>query len=50
LRVLALSGLKFGVVGVDCVLYCIDMTPKKTNKVDVILEDDMYADKDQCLY
>jgi hypothetical protein len=47
LKVVALSSLSFGVVGFLCILYCEDLTPKMTNKVEVFLENDIYAEKNE---
>jgi hypothetical protein len=47
LKVVALSSLSFGVVGLLCIFYCEDLTPKMTNKVEVFLENDIYAEKNE---
>ena len=38
LKIVALSSLSFGVVGLLCIAYCEDITPKMTNKVVAVLE------------
>lgn len=45
LKIVALSSLSFGIVGLICVFWCEDLTPKMTNKTEVLLENDVYADK-----
>ena len=47
LKVVALSSLSFGLVGLLCIFYCNDITPKMTNKVEVFLENDIYAEKNE---
>ncbi|CAN9135419.1 unnamed protein product [Alternaria alternata] len=47
LKVVALSSLSFGIVGLLCIFYCEDLTPKMTDKVEVFLENDVYADKNE---
>lgn len=47
LKVVALSSLSFGIVGLLCIFYCEDLTPKMTNKVEIFLENDIYADKNE---
>jgi hypothetical protein len=47
LKVVALSSLSFGIVGLMCIAYCEDITPKMTNKVEVFLENDIYAEKNE---
>jgi hypothetical protein len=45
LEMVALSLLSFGIVGLLCILYCEDVTPKMTIKVEIFLENDIYAEK-----
>lgn len=47
LKIVALSSLSFGIVGLLCIFYCQDITPKMTNKVEVFLENDVYAEKNE---
>ncbi|KAI4650616.1 hypothetical protein J4E93_002973 [Alternaria ventricosa] len=47
LKIVALSSLSFGIVGLLCIFYCEDLTPKMTDKVEVFLENDVYADKNE---
>ncbi|KAH7377328.1 major facilitator superfamily domain-containing protein [Pyrenochaeta sp. MPI-SDFR-AT-0127] len=47
LKIVALSSLSFGIVGLLCIFWCEDITPKMTNKVEVFLENDVYADKNE---
>lgn len=47
LKIVALSSLSFGIVGLLCILYCEDITPKMTNKVEIFLENDVYAEKNE---
>lgn len=47
LKIVALSSLSFGIVGLMCIAYCEDITPKMTNKVEVFLENDIYAEKNE---
>lgn len=47
LKIVALSSLSFGIVGLLCIFYCEDITPKMTNKVEVFLENDIYAEKNE---
>jgi hypothetical protein len=47
LKIVALSSLSFGIVGLLCIAYCEDITPKMTNKVEVFLENDIYAEKNE---
>jgi hypothetical protein len=47
LKIVALSSLSFGIVGLLCIFYCEDTTPKMTNKVEIILENDIYAEKNE---
>ncbi|KAF2653504.1 MFS general substrate transporter [Lophiostoma macrostomum CBS 122681] len=47
LKVVALSSLSFGLVGLICCFLCEDITPKMTNKIEVFLENDVYADKNE---
>lgn len=45
LKIVALSSLSFGVVGLICCVWCEDITPKMTNKTEVFLENDVNAEK-----
>lgn len=45
LKVVALSSLSFGVVGLICCFWCEDVGVKMTNKTEVFLENDVYAEK-----
>ncbi|KAF1846276.1 MFS general substrate transporter [Cucurbitaria berberidis CBS 394.84] len=47
LKIVALSSLSFGIVGLLCAFWCEDLTPKMTDKVEVFLENDVYADKNE---
>lgn len=47
LKIVALSSLSFGVFGLLCIFYCEDITPKMTNKVEIYLENDIYAEKNE---
>jgi hypothetical protein len=47
LKVVALSSLSFGILGLICCFLCEDITPKMTNKTEVFLENDVYAEKNQ---
>lgn len=47
LKIVALSSLSFGLVGLLCIFYCEDITHKMTNKVEVFLENDIYAEKNE---
>jgi hypothetical protein len=47
LKIVALSSLSFGIVGLLCIFYCEDLTPKMTDKVEVFLENDVYAEKNE---
>lgn len=45
LKIVALSSLSFGLVGLICVFWCEDVGPKMTNKTEVFLENDVNAEK-----
>jgi hypothetical protein len=47
LKIVALSSLSFGIIGLLCILYCEDITPKMENKVEIFLENDIYAEKNK---
>jgi hypothetical protein len=47
LKIVALSSLSFGVVGLICCFLCEDLTPKMTEKTEVFLENDVYAEKNK---
>ena len=47
LKIVALSSLAFGITGLICCVLCEDITPKMTNKIEVFLENDVYADKNE---
>lgn len=47
LKIVALSSLSFGLFGLICCFLCEDLTPKMTNKTEVFLENDIYADKNE---
>jgi hypothetical protein len=47
LKVVALSSLSFGLLGLICCFLCEDLTPKMTNKTEVFLENDVYAEKNE---
>ena len=47
LKVVALSSLSFGGLGLICCFLCEDMTPKMTDKTEVFLENDVYAERDR---
>ncbi|KAK7186722.1 hypothetical protein DPSP01_001075 [Paraphaeosphaeria sporulosa] len=45
LKIVALSSLSFGILGLLCCFYCEDLGPKMTNKTEVFLENDVNAEK-----
>ncbi|KAI1628444.1 fungal trichothecene efflux pump [Exophiala viscosa] len=45
LRVMALSSIAFGVVGIIACCFCVDIGPKMNAKIEVFLENDKNADK-----
>jgi hypothetical protein len=45
LKVVALSSLAFGGVGLICCFFCEDLGPKMTDKTEVFLENDVHAEK-----
>ncbi|ORY06913.1 fungal trichothecene efflux pump [Clohesyomyces aquaticus] len=45
LKVVALSSLSFGILGLMCCFYCEDITPKMNDKTEVFLENDVNAEK-----
>jgi hypothetical protein len=45
LKIVALSSLSFGIVGLLCVFWCEDVGKKMTNKTEVFLENDVNAEK-----
>jgi hypothetical protein len=45
LRIVALSSLSFGILGLLCCFYCEDVGPKMKNKTKVFLETDVNAEK-----
>jgi hypothetical protein len=47
LKIVALSSLSFGLVGLICCFLCEDLTPKMTNKTEVFLENDVNAEKNE---
>lgn len=47
LKIVALSSLAFGGFGLICCFLCEDLTPKMTNKTEVFLENDKYAEKNE---
>ncbi|KAH7121050.1 fungal trichothecene efflux pump [Dendryphion nanum] len=47
LKIVALSSLSFGIVGLICCFLCEDLTPKMTDKIEVFLENDVYAEKNE---
>ncbi|KAF2790607.1 MFS general substrate transporter [Melanomma pulvis-pyrius CBS 109.77] len=47
LKIVALSSLSFGIVGLICCFACEDLTPKMTNKTEVFLENDVNAEKNE---
>ncbi|KAF2013899.1 MFS general substrate transporter [Aaosphaeria arxii CBS 175.79] len=47
LKVVALSSLSFGILGLICCFLCEDLTPKMTSKIEVFLENDVYAEKNE---
>jgi hypothetical protein len=47
LEMVALSLLSFGIVGLLYILYCEDVTPKMTIKVEIFLENDIDAEKNE---
>ncbi|KAF2465273.1 MFS general substrate transporter [Lindgomyces ingoldianus] len=47
LKIVALSSLSFGLLGLICCFLCEDLTPKMTNKTEVFLENDVYAEKNE---
>jgi len=47
LKVVALSSLSFGILGLLFCFYCEDITPKMNNKTEVFLENDINAEKNE---
>lgn len=47
IRTLALASIAFGAVGMIACLWCEDITPKMTPKIEVFLENDIQADKNR---
>lgn len=47
LKIVALSSLSFGILGLICCVWCEDLTPKMTDKIEVFLENDIYAEKNE---
>lgn len=45
LKIVALSSLSFGLLGLLCCFYCEDLGPKMTDKTEVFLENDVNAEK-----
>ena len=47
LKIVALSSLSFGVVGLICCFLCEHLEPKLNDKIEVFLENDVHADKNK---
>lgn len=47
IRTLALASIAFGGVGMLACLWCEDITPKMTPKIEVFLENDIQAEKNK---
>ncbi|KAK4553386.1 hypothetical protein LTR86_009443 [Recurvomyces mirabilis] len=47
LRTTALSSLSFGIVGIIACLFTVDIGPKMNNKIEIFLENDVNADKNE---
>jgi hypothetical protein len=47
LRTTALSSLSFGIVAIIACCFCNDIGPKMNNKIEVFLENDENAEKNQ---
>ncbi|KAK5699939.1 hypothetical protein LTR97_006073 [Elasticomyces elasticus] len=47
LRTTALSSLSFGIVGIIACMFCNDIGHKMTNKIEIFLENDINADKNE---
>lgn len=47
LRLIALTSLAFGVVGIVASLFCVDVDSKMTNTIEVYLENTEYADRNK---
>lgn len=47
LRTTALSSLSFGILGIIACLFCLDIGEKMTPKIEVYLENDIHADRNE---
>ncbi|KXL47944.1 hypothetical protein M433DRAFT_76769 [Acidomyces richmondensis BFW] len=47
LRTTALSSLSFGIIGIIACIFCLDIGAKMNNKIEVFLENDVNADKNE---